>query len=212
MHFLYQDIFLAGVNTSAITMIWAMTELIRNPNIMKKVQHEIRTTLGDNKERLTADDLNHLHYLKHVIKETFRLHPAAPLLLPRETMSDIKIQGYDIPKKSQMMINVYSIARDPKIWSNPDEFNPDRFIDSSVDYKGLNFELLPFGSGRRICPGMNMGIATVELGLLNLLYFFDWAVPEGKTIKDMDLEETGSLIISKKSTLELVPLLYNLNK
>ena len=212
MHFLYQDIFLAGVNTSAITMIWAMTELIRNPNIMKKVQHEIRTTLGDNKERLTADDLNHLHYLKHVIKETFRLHPAAPLLLPRETMSDIKIQGYDIPKKSQMMINVYSIARDPKIRSNPDEFNPDRFIDSSVDYKGLNFELLPFGSGRRICPGMNMGIATVELGLLNLLYFFDWAVPEGKTIKDMDLEETGSLIISKKSTLELVPLLYNLNK
>ncbi|KAL0703934.1 hypothetical protein Bca4012_070359 [Brassica carinata] len=197
------DIFLAGVNTSAITMIWTMTELIRNPNIMKKVQHEIRTTLGDKKERLTADDLNHLHYLKHVIKETFRLHPAAPLLLPRETMSDIKIQGFDIPKKSQMMINVYSIARDPKIWSNPDEFNPDRFIESSVDYKGLNFELLPFGSGRRICPGMNMGIATVELGLLNLLYFFDWAVSEGKTIKDMDVEETGSLIISKKSTLEL---------
>ncbi|CAN6878364.1 unnamed protein product [Brassica oleracea var. botrytis] len=206
------DIFLAGVNTSAITMIWTMTELIRNPNIMKKVQHEIRTTLGDKKERLTADDLNHLHYLKHVIKETFRLHPAAPLLLPRETMSDIKIQGFDIPKKSQMMINVYSIARDPKIWSNPDEFNPDRFIESSVDYKGLNFELLPFGSGRRICPGMNMGIATVELGLLNLLYFFDWAVSEGKTIKDMDVEETGSLIISKKSTLELVPLLFNLNK
>lgn len=209
---LYQDIFLAGVNTSAITMIWTMTELIRNPHVMKKVQNEIRTTLGDSKERLTADDLNHLHYLKNVIKETFRLHPAAPLLLPRETMSDIKIQGYDVPKKSQMMINVYSIARDPKIWSNPDEFNPDRFVDSSVDYKGLNFELLPFGSGRRICPGMNMGIATVELGLLNLLYFFNWGLPEGKTIKDMDLEETGSLIISKKSTLELVPLLYNLNK
>ncbi|CAN8293841.1 unnamed protein product [Cochlearia groenlandica] len=201
------DIFLAGVNTSVITLIWAMTELIRNPRVMKKVQEEIRTQLGD-KDKITEDDLNNLHYFKLVVKETFRLHPAAPLLLPRETMSQIKIQGYDIPAKSQMMINVYSIARDPKLWTNPDEFNPDRFLDSGIDYRGLNFELLPFGSGRRICPGMNMGIATVELGLLNLLYFFDWVMPEGKTIKNMDLEETGSLIISKKSTLELVPCLY----
>ena len=189
-----------------------MTELIRNPRVMEKVQHEIRTTLGDKKKSLTADDLNHLHYFKLVVKETFRLHPAAPLLLPRETMSQVKIQGYDIPKKSQMMINIYSIARDPKLWTNPDEFNPDRFLESSVDYRGLNFELLPFGSGRRICPGMNMGIATVELGLLNLLYFFNWGLPEGKTVKDIDLEETGSIIISKKTTLELVPLLHNFNK
>ncbi|KAJ0253348.1 Bifunctional dihydrocamalexate synthase/camalexin synthase [Hirschfeldia incana] len=205
------DIFLAGVNTSVITLIWAMTELIRNPRVMEKVQDEIRTSLGDKKDSLTADDLNHLHYFKLVVKETFRLHPAAPLLLPRETMSQVKIQGYDIPKKSQMMINIYSIARDPKLWTNPDEFNPDRFLDSSVDYRGLNFELLPFGSGRRICPGMNMGIATVELGLLNLLYFFNWGLPEGKTVKDIDLEETGSIIISKKTTLELVPLLRNIN-
>ena len=155
-----------------------MTELIRNPRVMEKVQHEIRTTLGDKKKSLTADDLNHLNYFKLVVKETFRLHPAAPLLLPRETMSHVKIQGYDIPKKSHMMINIYSIARDPKLWTNPDEFNPDRFLDSSVDYKGLNFELLPFGSGRRICPGMAMGITLVELGLLNLLYFFNWGLPE----------------------------------
>ncbi|KAF2589107.1 hypothetical protein F2Q70_00041764 [Brassica cretica] len=187
------DIFLAGVNTSVITLIWAMTELIRNPRVMEKVQHEIRTTLGDKKKSLTADDLNHLNYFKLVVKETFRLHPAAPLLLPRETMSHVKIQGYDISKKSQMMINIYSIARDPKLWTNPDEFNPDRFLESSVDYRGLNFELLPFGSGRRICPGMNMGIATVELGLLNLLYFFNWGLPEGKTVKDIDLEETEYL-------------------
>ncbi|VVA91177.1 unnamed protein product [Arabis nemorensis] len=202
------DLFLAGVNTSVITLIWAMTELIRNPRVMKKVQDEIRTTLGDKKERITEDDTNKLHYFKLVIKETFRLHPAAPLLLPRETMSDIKIQGYDIPAKTQMMINIYLIARDPKFWTNPDEFDPERFLDSSIDYRGLDFELLPFGSGRRICPGMNMGIATVELGLLNMLYFFDWGLPEGKTTKDMDLEETGSIIISKKTTLELVPLLH----
>ncbi|VVA91178.1 unnamed protein product [Arabis nemorensis] len=203
------DLFLAGVNTSVITLTWAMTELIRNPRVMKKVQDEIRTTLGDKKERITEDDTNKLHYFKLVIKETFRLHPAAPLLLPRETMSQVKIHGYDIPAKTQIMINIYSIARDPKLWTNPEEFNPDRFLDSSIDYKGLSFELLPFGSGRRICPGMNMGIATVELGLLNLLYFFDWGLPEGKTVKDMDLEETGSVIISKKSTLELVPVLHH---
>ncbi|ESQ50599.1 hypothetical protein EUTSA_v10023132mg [Eutrema salsugineum] len=203
------DIFLAGVNTSAVTLAWAMTELIRNPRVMKKVQEEIRTSLGDNKERITEDDLTELHYFKLVVKETFRLHPAAPLLLQRETMSDIKIQGYDIPAKTQMVINVNSIARDPKLWTNPDEFNPERFVDSSIDYKGLNFELLPFGSGRRICPGMMMGIANVEMGLLNLLYFFDWGLPEGKTVKDIDLEETGSVIVSKKATLELVPLLHN---
>ncbi|XP_056845145.1 cytochrome P450 71B28 [Raphanus sativus] len=172
------DIFLAGVSTSASTMIWAMTELIRNPRVMKKVQDEIRTTLGDKKERLTEEDLNQLHYFKLMVKEIFRLHPAAPLLLPRETMSHIKIQGYDIPKKTQILINAYAIARDPKVWKNPDEFDPDRFLDSSVDYRGLNFELLPFGAGRRICPGMAMGIVIVEFGLLNLLYFFDWGLAE----------------------------------
>ena len=206
---LYQDIFLAGVNTSAVTLNWAMAELIRNPRVMKKVQDEIRTTLGDKKQRITEQDLSQVHYFKLVVKEIFRLHPAAPLLLPRETMSHVKIQGYDIPVKTQMMINIYSIARDPKLWTNPDEFNPDRFLDSSIDYRGLNFELLPFGSGRRICPGMTLGITTVELGLLNLLYFFDWVVPVGKNVKDINLEETGSIIISKKTTLELVPLVHH---
>nr|VDD26105.1 unnamed protein product [Brassica oleracea] len=200
------DIFLAGVNTSATTILWAMTELMRNPSVMKKVQDEVRTVLGESRQRITEEDLNQLNYFKLVIKETFRLHPTAPLLLPRETMSPIKVRGYDIPKKTQIMINVYAIARDPKLWENPDEFKPERFSDISVDYRGLNFELLPFGSGRRICPGMTMGIAMVELGLLNLLYFFDWVLPEGTTVKDIDMEEEGAVIISKKAPLELVPI------
>ena len=183
-----------------------MTELMRNPSVMKKVQDEVRTVLGESRQRITEEDLNQLNYFKLVIKETFRLHPTAPLLLPRETMSPIKVQGYDIPKKTQIMINVYAIARDPKLWENPDEFKPERFSDISVDYRGLNFELLPFGSGRRICPGMTMGIAMVELGLLNLLYFFDWVLPEGTTVKDIDMEEEGAVIISKKAPLELVPI------
>ncbi|CAN8323641.1 unnamed protein product [Cochlearia groenlandica] len=195
------DIFLAGVSTSASTMIWAMTELIRSPRVMKKVQEEIRNKLGDKKERITEEELNKLSYFKLMVKEVLRLHPAAPLLLPRETLSHIKIQGYDIPPKTQILINAYAIARDPKLWANPDEFNPDRFLDSTIDYKGLNFELLPFGSGRRICPGMAMGIVIVEFGLLNLLYFFDWGIPEK--------QETDKIITEIEDALDLVKVFHH---
>nr|UAK14968.1 cytochrome P450 71B107 [Iberis amara] len=200
------NIFLAGIDTGAITMIWAMTELAKNPKLMKKVQGEIRDSLGNNKERITEEDVDKVPYLKMVIKETFRLHPAAPLILPRETMAHIKVQGYDIPPKRRILVNIHAIGRDPMLWTNPEEFNPERFIDSPVDYRGQHYELLPFGSGRRMCPGMPMGIATVELGLLNLLYFFDWKLPDGITQNDLDLEEAGTLTIVKKVPLKLVPV------
>nr|QWK52237.1 cytochrome P450 71B17 [Isatis tinctoria] len=203
---LLTNIFIGGIDTGAITMIWAMTELARNPELMKKVQGQIRDGLGNNKERITEEDISKVPYLNLVIKETFRLHPAAPLLLPRETMAHIKVQGFDIPPKRRILINAWAIARDPKLWTNPEEFNPERFIDSPVDYRGQHFELLPFGSGRRICPGISMGIATVELGLLNLLYFFDWKFPDGMTQRDIDMEEAGTLTIVKKVPLKLVPL------
>ncbi|CAA7061631.1 unnamed protein product [Microthlaspi erraticum] len=199
------DVFLAGVNAGAITMIWAMTELTRHPRVMKKLQQEIRATLGDNKGKITEQDLEKVHYLKLVIQETFRLHPPAPLLLPREAMSDLKIQGYNIPKNTMIEINTYSIGRDPNCWENPNDFIPERFIDNPVEYKGQHYELLPFGAGRRICPGMATGITIVELGLLNVLYFFDWSLPEGMTIEDIDMEEAGAFVIAKKVPLELIP-------
>ncbi|KAL1199942.1 Cytochrome P450 71B19 [Cardamine amara subsp. amara] len=200
------DIFIAGIDTGAITMIWAMTELARHAELMKKVQEEIRERLGNNKETITEEDIDKVPYLNLVIKETFRLHPPVPLLLPRETMAHIKVQGYDIPPKKRILVNAYAIGRDPKLWRNPEDFNSDRFIDSHVDYRGQHFELLPFGSGRRICPGMAMGMATVELGLLNLLYFFDWRAPNGMTHKDVDTEEACSLSVVKKVPLKLVPV------
>ncbi|KAL0685379.1 hypothetical protein Bca4012_052227 [Brassica carinata] len=200
------NIFLAGIDTGAITMIWAMTELAKKPTLMKKVQDEIRDCLGNNKETITEEDVDKVPYLKLVIKETFRLHPAAPLILPRETMSHMKVQGYDILPKTRILVNTWAIGRDPKLWTEPEEFNPERFIDSHVDYRGQHYELLPFGSGRRMCPGMPMGIATVELGLLNLLYFFDWRVPDGMTHKDIDTEEAGTLTTVKKVPLKLVPV------
>ncbi|KAG7565515.1 Cytochrome P450 superfamily [Arabidopsis suecica] len=201
------DVFLAGVNAGVITMIWTMTELIRHPGVMKKLQEEIRATLGSNKERITEEDLQKVEYLKMVIEETFRLHPPAPILLPRLTMSDIKIQGYNIPKNTMIEINIYTIGRDPKCWTNPDEFIPERFFNTSINYKGQHFELLPFGAGRRSCPGMALGITILELGLLNLLYFFNWSLPDGMTIADIDMEEAGALNIAKKIPLELVPTL-----
>ncbi|XP_010514348.1 PREDICTED: bifunctional dihydrocamalexate synthase/camalexin synthase-like [Camelina sativa] len=172
------DILTAGVGGSSATVLWGITELIRNPKVMKKVQDEIRTKLGDKKERIKEEDLNQLHYFKLMVKELFRLHPSTPLLLPRQALSHFKVQGYDIPAKAQILVNVYAIGRDPNLWENANEFNPDRFLDSSIDYKGGNFEFIPFGSGRRICPGMTMGIILVELTLLNLLYFFNWGVSE----------------------------------
>ncbi|CAH2077361.1 unnamed protein product [Thlaspi arvense] len=202
-----QDIFLAGVDTGAITMIWAMTELARNPRVMKKAQEEIRTTLGLKKDRINEEDIDKVEYLKLIIKETFRLHPALPFLLPRETVSHVKIKGYDIPPKTQIQLNVWRIGRDPERWTDPEDFIPERFTNSCVDFRGQNFELLPFGSGRRICPGMPMAIATVELGLLNLLYFFDWRLPEGMVSEeDIDMEEAGNLTIVKKLPLQLVPV------
>ncbi|ONI30289.1 hypothetical protein PRUPE_1G242400 [Prunus persica] len=201
------NLFLGGIDTSAITMEWAMAELARKPKLMKKAQEEVRRCIG-NKGKVTEGDTDELQYLKMVIKETFRLHPPAPMILPRETMSHFKIQGYDVDPKTLVFVNDWAIARDPESWKDPEEFVPERFDGSSIDYKGQHFEFLPFGAGRRICPGMYMGTTTVELGLANLLYWFDWKLPNGMKEEDISMEEaTGlALTISKKTVLHLVPV------
>nr|AYM55619.1 cytochrome p450 [Croton stellatopilosus] len=203
------DLFAAGVDTAAITVNWAMAELCRNPRVMKKVQDEIRNVVGK-KGRVTETDLDQLQYLKMVVKETFRLHPAVPLLIPRETMSHFKINGYDINPKILIQINAWAIGRDSKYWKDPEQFFPERFADSSIDFKGQSFELLPFGAGRRICPGIHMGTVTVEIILANLLYCFDWKLPNGMMKEDMNMEERAgfSLTVSKKTPLNLLPVKY----
>ncbi|CAL5088870.1 unnamed protein product [Urochloa decumbens] len=202
------DTFLGGVDTGSITMVWAMAELIRKPRLLKKVQEEIRTAVG-NKERVQPDDLPRLKYLKMVLKETLRLHPAVPLLAPRETMQHVSICGYDVPAKTRLFVNAWAIGRDPASWASPDEFDPDRFDGSDVDFNGAHFELLPFGAGRRMCPGLAMGVSTMEFTLANLLYCFDWELPEGMTVKDVSMEEAGGLTVHKKTPLVLVPTRYD---
>ncbi|XP_042984748.1 cytochrome P450 71B36-like isoform X3 [Carya illinoinensis] len=200
------DMFLGGSNTAAVTMLWAMAELARNPRAMKKAQDEVRNVVG-NRGNVTESDITHLHYLKMIIKETFRLHPPAAILLPRLTMTDVKIGGYDIGPNSLLQVNAWALGRDPEYWKKPGEFYPERFVDSSIEYKGQHFELLPFGSGRRGCPAIYMGATTVELSLANLLYCFDWKVPSGMKEEDINMEEsTGAGLTQKRIPLNLVPV------
>lgn len=204
---MHQNIFLGGLDTGSITIVWAMAELAKKPKLMKKAQQEIRKHVGS-KGKLSDSDTEELPYLKMVVKETLRLHPPAPLLLPRETMSHFQIQGYDFWPKTVVQVNAWAIGRDPTSWKDPEEFIPERFAERCVDYRGQHFEFLAFGAGRRICPALNMGAKTVEFALANLLYHFDWKLPEGMKEEDLDMEEISglSLTIYKKLPLKLVPV------
>ncbi|GAA0142514.1 oxygenase [Lithospermum erythrorhizon] len=208
---MFLNIFLGGVDTSSNTIVWAMTELVRNQRVMKKVQDEIRSSIGI-KEKLNGQDIEELKYLKMVVKETLRLHPAAPLLVPREAMHACEIDDngnyYVIQPKTRILVNAWAIARDPKSWKNPNEFYPERFEESDIDFKGTFFELLPFGSGRRICPGLKISIMSMEFILTNLLYFFNWELPDGIKVEGVSLEEIGGITIHKKIPLSLKPVKY----
>ncbi|GLT66927.1 hypothetical protein SLA2020_392670 [Shorea laevis] len=201
------DIFLGGSGTAAISMAWAMAELAKNPRVMKKAQEEIRNSVG-NKGKVSETDIEKLPYLKAVVKENWRLHPPGTLLSPREAVTRFNVSGYTIDPKTRIQVNVWAIGRDPNVWESPQEFYPERFLDSPIDFKGQNYEFLPFGSGRRICPVVHTAVAVVELTLANLLYCFDWKLPEGMTEADICMEEEAGLSVYKKVPLKLIPVEY----
>uniref|UniRef100_A0A0E0KLK4 4-hydroxyphenylacetaldehyde oxime monooxygenase n=1 Tax=Oryza punctata TaxID=4537 RepID=A0A0E0KLK4_ORYPU len=204
------DAFIGGIGTSSVTILWAMAELIRAPRVMRKVQGEIRAAVGGRDGGMVQpDDLPRLAYLKMVVKETLRLHPPATLLMPRETMRHVMIGGYDVPARTRVLVNAWAIGRDAARWEEPEVFDPDRFETKRVDFNGGHFELLPFGSGRRICPGIAMGAANVEFTLANLLHCFEWALPEGMSPEELSMEESGGLVLHRKAPLVLVPTRYN---
>ncbi|KAL5217000.1 hypothetical protein ABZP36_019059 [Zizania latifolia] len=200
-----QNTFIGGNDSSSVTMHWTMAELMRNPRVLKKVQDEIRAVVGK-KERVQHDDMRKLKYLRMVVKETMRLHPPGTLLIPRETIRHTKVGGYDIPAKTKVIVNAWAIGRDPKIWKDPEEFCPDRFEETDIDFNGAHFELIPFGSGCRICPGVAMAVLNMEFILANMLFCFNWELPEGMRKEDIDMEEARGLTIHKKTPLLLLAI------
>ncbi|KAJ8754691.1 hypothetical protein K2173_010782 [Erythroxylum novogranatense] len=201
------DMFDGSTETSATATEWAMSELIKNPRVMKKAQAEVRQVFKD-KRYIDETDIPMLNYLKLVIKETLRLHPPGTLLGPRLNSESANINGYEIPKNSFVIINAWAIGRHPDHWVEPEKFNPERFLNGSIDYKGTDFQLIPFGAGRRICPGVLMGITFVELVLANLLFFFDWKLGDGENPEALDMSEVFGQATKRLNDLCLVPLPY----
>ncbi|KAF8691311.1 hypothetical protein HU200_040437 [Digitaria exilis] len=202
---LTMGMFKAVILTSANTLQWAMSELVRNPEVMKKAQAEVREKL-QGKPTVTEDDLADLRYTKLIIKETLRFHPVVPLLLPRECQESCKIMGYDVPKGATVFINVWAINRDPKYWDDAMAFKPERFEAGMVDFKGTDFEYTPFGAGRRMCPGMAFAQASMELVLAALLYHFDWELPGETPPSELDMSEEMGLTVRRKHDLYLRPV------
>lgn len=197
-----QNLFGAGSETSSNTMEWTMSELMRNPEVMNKVQAEVREHLKG-KTKVTEEDISGLQYLKLVIKETLRMHAPVPLLIPRECREDCELMGYQVPAGTNVLVNAWSIGRNPEYWDEPLVFKPERFEGSSISFNGSCFEFIPFGAGRRMCPGISFGVANMELALALLLYHFDWKLPSGVEPHDLDMTECFGITARRKSHLLL---------
>ncbi|XP_017221556.2 cytochrome P450 CYP736A12-like, partial [Daucus carota subsp. sativus] len=199
------DMIFGSIDTSQTAIQWIMSELLRHQRVMKLLQQEIRNVVLDC-ELVEESQLSKLPYLDLVVKESMRLHPVAPLLVPRQSMEDIVIDGYDIKKNSRIIINNWSIGKDPKIWSeNVEEFIPERFLGSNIDFQGNSFKLISFGSGRRGCPGMHLGLLNIKLVVAQLVHSFDWELPLGASSDELDMDETFGLSLSRANHILAIP-------
>ncbi|OAY39663.1 iridoid oxidase [Manihot esculenta] len=198
------EMFFAGSETTSTVIEWAMAELLRQPEAMRKVKEELIEVVGENRN-VEESDIEKLPYLQVVVKETLRLHPPLPLLLPRNTIQDTKFVGYDVPKDTQVLVNAWAIGRDPDSWEDPLSFKPERFLGLNIDYKGQNFELIPFGSGRRICVGMLFAQRVILLGLASLIHCFNWELDKDSTHETLDMREKVGISVRKLIPLNVIP-------
>ncbi|CAN1785959.1 Cytochrome P450 71D11 (Fragment) [Linum perenne] len=194
------EVFLAGVETSATAIDWTMAEMIKDERVLQKAQQEVRQ-IFHGKPTVDEGSIHELKYLDMVIKES---------LLPRESQERVQINGYEIPANTKVIINGWAIGRDSRYWEEPEKFYPERFLDRSIDDKGMNFELIPFGSGRRMCPGMLYASAVVKLTLANLLYHFDWKLPDGMKPENLDMTEAFGVTVRRKCSLRLIPIAFDI--
>ena len=181
-----------------------MTEVLRKPYIMTKVKEELENVIGKGKI-VEEKDLSELPYLKCIVKETLRIHPPFPLLIPRKVDKQVKLNGHTIPKGTQVLINVWAIGRDPDIWEDSLDFRPERFMNSGIDVQGKYFELIPFGAGRRICSGLPLAMRMIPMMLGSLLNTFDWNLVD-ESSEDLDMNERFGISLQKATPLRIVPV------
>lgn len=201
-HLLF-DLFAGGTETSTVTTEWIMTELLLHPDIFSKVKDEMKSVVGDSKI-IDEADISRLPYFQAVVKEIFRYHPPGPLLLPRKANEDTEINGYFIPKDTQVLVNVWSIGRDPSVWPNPESIDPERFLNKNIDYKGQCFELTPFGSGRRICLGLPLAHRLVHTIVAALIHNFDWKFAPGES--ERNREQFSGATLRREAPLMAIPV------
>ncbi|KAK8602376.1 hypothetical protein V6N12_052185 [Hibiscus sabdariffa] len=197
------DLVTAGTDTTVVTVEWVMSELMKQPQLITKATQELDRVIG--RERWVQEkDIPQLPYLDAIMKEAMREYPVAPLLPPHMAMKDCKVAGYDIRKGTRVFINTWSIGRDPSLWEQPEEFRPERFLGRSIDVKGRSFELLPFGAGRRMCLGYNLGLKMLQLSIANLLQAFNWKLPDNTKVEDLSMEEAPGITAPRKFPLVAV--------
>ncbi|XP_019100303.1 PREDICTED: cytochrome P450 76A1-like [Camelina sativa] len=205
------EMFTAGTDTTTSTLEWALAELLHNPRTLTKLQTELRTYFKSPNQKLQEEDISNLPYLSAVIMETLRLHPPLPFLVPHKAISTCHIFGkYTIPKETQVLVNVWAIGRDPKTWIDPVMFKPERFISdpNPRDFKGQDFEFLPFGSGRRMCPALPLASRILPLAIGSMVRSFDWALENGVNAEEMDMGERIGITLKKAVPLEAIPIPY----
>lgn len=190
-----------GTDTTALLTEWVMAELILHPEVQEKLYQEINSAVGN--KTVTDADVAGLPYLQSVVKETLRVHPPGPLLSwARLSTSDVQLSnGMLIPAKTTAMVNMWAITHDPKVWEDPLEFKPERFLEADVDVRGCDLRLAPFGAGRRVCPGKNLGLVTVNLWVAKLVQGFTW-VQDGSN--PVDLSEVLKLSCEMKYPLHAI--------
>ncbi|KAF3453811.1 hypothetical protein FNV43_RR04252 [Rhamnella rubrinervis] len=207
---LVMDLFTAGTDTTAISTEWALAEMINHPEVLGKAREEIDRVVGKNRLAGESDGPD-LPYMQAIVKETLRLHPPVPLVT-RRCVKACQIGKYRIPESTMLFINAWAIARDPNNWANPLEFRPERFIEANTDVRGQHFQVLPFGSGRRICPGMNLAMQMLPGLLAGLIQCFDWKVvgPLGEKMDAGDsvlsMDERPGMTAPRAHDLVCVPV------
>ncbi|KAK6245332.1 hypothetical protein SCA6_008422 [Theobroma cacao] len=195
-------IILGGTDTTTVTITWALSLLLNHRDVLEKAQHELDTYVG--RERpVQESDVKNLVYLQAIIKETTRLYPAGPLSVMHESVEDCTTAGYFIPAGTRLLVNLSKLQRDPKAWSNPDEFRPERFLTTHkhFDVRGQNYELIPFGSGRRVCPGISFALQVLQFSLASLLQAFEITTPSDEPV---DMGEGAGLTNLKATPLEVI--------